>query len=208
MDSEIHVAETTNLLADRSPSLCPTITSVTTTDKTNRENTTTGGRKPVLSPPSSLTLDGFSEKAALDPSYSVHCWGASSPCSAEGQDRDPYRATRLKNAIYNGWFVESLSLTASLIALAAMIVLLKMSNDKEERKFPQHLTINSVLSWCSTVLKASLLLPVASCISQASWLHYNFSQHSMLDMVYFDMASRGPVGSLQLLLKFREKLVL
>jgi hypothetical protein len=51
-----------------------------------------------------------------------------------------------------------------------------------------------------------MLLPIAACISQAGWIHFQSSTHVSKNLVIFNAASRGPMGSLQLLPKFWRRL--
>ncbi|KAF2792355.1 hypothetical protein K505DRAFT_210984, partial [Melanomma pulvis-pyrius CBS 109.77] len=45
----------------------------------------------------------------------------------------------------------------------------------------------------------ALLVPVASCIGQLKWLWFKAKPRKTTDLERFDMASRGPEGSLKLL---------
>jgi len=63
--------------------------------------------------------------------------------------------------------------------------------------------VNSVLAFAVTIMKASLLVPVASSLGQLKWHWFRMSR-SLKGLELFDEASRGTLGSIRLLwtLKF------
>lgn len=62
------------------------------------------------------------------------------------------------------------------------------------------ITPNAVVSFIATLAKSSFLLAITETIGQLKWLHYHCKSHKMSDIKLFDEASRGPWGSLQLLI--------
>ncbi|PVH83592.1 hypothetical protein DL98DRAFT_486436 [Cadophora sp. DSE1049] len=60
------------------------------------------------------------------------------------------------------------------------------------------ITINSILSWLSTIARSALLVPITKGISQLKWTWFSSVQR-LADLQRFDDASRGPWGSLMLL---------
>ncbi|KAK8005703.1 hypothetical protein PG990_011740 [Apiospora arundinis] len=64
---------------------------------------------------------------------------------------------------------------------------------------------NSLIAVLTTLAKSSMMLTVASCISQLKWGHYSRHPRNLVDLETFDDASRGPWGSATLLwlLSFR-----
>ena len=88
----------------------------------------------------------------------------------------------------------------ALVALVAIIVTLKTQDRKPLPKWPSLITINSLVSVFTAILKASMIMPIAEGIGELKWLW--FSQPRLLnDMDHFDEASRGPEGSLKLLFR-------
>lgn len=108
---------------------------------------------------------------------------------------------------YGWWTVELLAFVVSLASLIAMIVLLRHYNGRSQLDWPHNITLNSVLSWCTTLFKASLLVPVAACFGQSSWAHYRSGSRPLTDLAIYESASRGPMGSIQLLWYFKAKCV-
>lgn len=58
---------------------------------------------------------------------------------------------------------------------------------------------NSLIAVLTTVAKSSMMLSVASCISQLKWGHFFQQPRKLVDLETFDEASRGPWGSATLL---------
>ena len=104
--------------------------------------------------------------------------------------------------LYGWWTIEVLSYIGSIASLSATIVILKVYDGRTQPAWPHNLTLNSVLSWFTILFKATLLVPIAACLSQASWIYLRRSRGTLLDVVAFDSASRGVIGSLNLLQKF------
>jgi hypothetical protein len=46
-------------------------------------------------------------------------------------------------------------------------------------------------------------MPVAECINQLTWVWFGHKARPLEDAVYYDSASRGPLGSLKLLFRLR-----
>ncbi|KAG6367382.1 hypothetical protein INS49_001571 [Diaporthe citri] len=70
----------------------------------------------------------------------------------------------------------------------------------------QKISPNAMVSALSTLSKALLLEPVGASIGQLRWLHLRRPRR-MYDFELFDQASRGPLGSIFLLARFRIDMV-
>ncbi|KAE9376344.1 hypothetical protein N431DRAFT_462185 [Stipitochalara longipes BDJ] len=103
----------------------------------------------------------------------------------------------------DSWQLEILSLFITLVCFAGLIIVLQQFDNKPLPNWRSGLTLNTVVSWISTVLKTALLLPIGSCISQLSWVWFNEQTRSLADICFFDAASRGPWGSLKLIFRLR-----
>jgi Protein of unknown function (DUF3176) len=86
--------------------------------------------------------------------------------------------------------------------VAVIAILIKFDN-KPLGVWKFFLKPNAVISVFSTISKASVLYTMGACISQLKWLHFEKSSQSLSDLQVFDAASRGPLGSLQLLFEIR-----
>ena len=109
------------------------------------------------------------------------------------------KSRRRTCARFNDWW--TLEIAAGVLSIActvAVVVVLSKFDGKPLSAWHSPLQPNSVLSILTTVAKSSLLLPVAECISQAKWLH--FQRPRSLHLIQaIDSASRGPLGAAQLL---------
>ncbi|KAG8532459.1 uncharacterized protein KY384_002336 [Bacidia gigantensis] len=114
---------------------------------------------------------------------------------------------KLDQSIYRWWLAELLCYLGSLISLIIIIVILRRYDGRPQPNWPHNITLNSVISWFTTLFKANLLVPITACLSQASWIHFRSKSHALTDMVVYDAASRGPLGSLLLLWSFRAQYV-
>jgi len=101
------------------------------------------------------------------------------------------------------WAIGCLNLAT--VSLLGFILLLRAYDKKESPSWSLGVigfTFNTIISTVSTVFKTSLLMPVAQSISQLCWTWY-VKPRSLVDICYYDSASRGPLGSVHLLLRLR-----
>lgn len=97
------------------------------------------------------------------------------------------------------WFKESLALVISWGCQVALIVILLKMSDQPLEKWTGLISLNAMISILTTISKSMMLLPVAACISQMKWLYLKRPRR-IYDFELFDKASRGPDGSLELML--------
>ncbi|KAF3025747.1 hypothetical protein E8E14_014411 [Neopestalotiopsis sp. 37M] len=102
----------------------------------------------------------------------------------------------------NWWIVEGVAWIASAIALAVVIVTVAMTDGKPLPTWPMDITLNSFISFMTTIMKAAAAIPVAEGISQLKWLWYR-KAGAVRDIQTFDEASRGTWGSAKLLVSTR-----
>ncbi len=65
------------------------------------------------------------------------------------------------------------------------------------------ISLNTIVSILSTVFRASLMLSVAHGLSQSGWIWFTQRPRPLSDICWYDSASRGPLGSVQLLWRLR-----
>lgn len=101
----------------------------------------------------------------------------------------------------NGWWLfEIIAWVVSAVALAVIIVTIALTDEKPLPQWPMNITLNSFVSFMSTLMKAALVIPVTEGISQLKWIWFKRAE-SLNDIQTFDEASRGTWGSLKLLFK-------
>ncbi|KAI9734350.1 MAG: hypothetical protein M1834_002456 [Cirrosporium novae-zelandiae] len=121
------------------------------------------------------------------------------------QVHDEEKVNSLARAVIDWWIIELLACGGSLLAIAGLVIVLYKYDGRSLPNWPYGITINSLVSWFSTAMKALMLVPIAACISQAKWTHFHSKRHALSDVAAYDSASRGPEGSAQFLWKFQAR---
>ncbi|OCL05885.1 hypothetical protein AOQ84DRAFT_379147, partial [Glonium stellatum] len=98
------------------------------------------------------------------------------------------------------WIAELLSCFLAIAALVIIVIILATHQNKPMSQWPRLISINSLVSIFTSIMKAAMLLPVAEGISELKWLWFA-QPRALVDLDRFDFASRGPWGSLTLLCK-------
>lgn len=101
----------------------------------------------------------------------------------------------------NDWLFEELGLFMAWASFVALGVLLLFFDGQRNPSWAAGITFNTVVSWLSTTFRISLLVPLSTCISQLSWISFTQKARSLQDVVFYDSASRGPMGSLRLIFR-------
>lgn len=112
---------------------------------------------------------------------------------------------RIRQICIHLWIWELLSLLVCVTCVGTIIIILLRYDDRPLPNWGFGLTINGVISVLAGIAKASMILPVAECISQLKWhWFWNASARPLMDFQFFDAASRGPWGCLVLLFRPRQ----
>jgi len=113
--------------------------------------------------------------------------------------------------IMERWLLEIVSWLISAICMGAIIAVLVVLRNQPVAKWPftnMGLTLNAFVSILSRIAGAALLLPVAEAIGQLKWSWFiKGDSKKMWDFEMFDNASRGPWGSLLLLIHTKGKTI-
>lgn len=105
------------------------------------------------------------------------------------------------------WLYETSSLVFAMLSLIVLVVLLQCYDNKPGPQWYAGITLNTMVSIVSTSFRAAVVMPVAVCISQLSWLNLCRPSKRLVEHCVYDEASRGPIGSLRLLFRTRLRLV-
>jgi len=97
-----------------------------------------------------------------------------------------------------------MSCALSVVAMASLVATLRYFDGRVITEMPLKISINTLVAILAGITKTSLLLPVAECISQSKWLWYSKARR-LIDFEDFDLASRGPWGSLLLLFRLKHR---
>lgn len=107
--------------------------------------------------------------------------------------------------ILKRWLLEVLSWLFSAMCMVAVIGVLAGLKDKPLTKWvlaeKTGLTLNAYISILSKMAGAALILPVSEALGQLKWSWFLEHSKQMWDFEIFDNASRGPWGSLLLLIR-------
>lgn len=101
------------------------------------------------------------------------------------------------------WLWELLSLFVSTSCIGAIMGILAHYNGRKLPDWSYGLTINGIISILAVIAKSALILSVAEALSQLKWCQFWNRERPVLDFERFDLASRGPWGSLTMLFHVR-----
>lgn len=96
------------------------------------------------------------------------------------------------------WVAETAGIIASASLLIALAVILVIYDDKAVFDW-KGVTLNTVVSVLSTASKAALLYTTSELISQWKWIVFTSTRRSLIDFQRIDTASRGPLGSSEII---------
>jgi len=130
------------------------------------------------------------------------------PNIAERIERRLYQYSISGNVIKR-WLLELLSWIFSAICMAAIIGVLIYYKDDPLSNWTladrTGVTLNAYISVLSKMAGAALILPVSEALGQLKWSWFQQNSKRMWDFEIFDNASRGPWGSMLLLLRTKGK---
>ena len=108
--------------------------------------------------------------------------------------------------ILDTWFWEIVSITFSIACFIAICSVLLGYDQKAMPNFPKGLTLNTIVSILATGSKSALLCMVRTSIGQLKWIWFQGrKKRPVYDLQSFDDASRGPWGSVMVLLRCSRK---
>lgn len=112
-------------------------------------------------------------------------------------------ASRWDFLILDTWFWEIVSITFSAACFIAICSVLLGYDQKAMPNFPTGLTLNTIVSILATASKSALLCMVGTSIGQLKWIWFQGGKkRPVYDLQSFDDASRGPWGSVMVLLRY------
>ena len=110
---------------------------------------------------------------------------------------------------FSPWTADIVYALIGLAFLVALAVMLKIFDGRPLSDwavavalghYSVNLSINFIVSTLGTFSKASLAVSIETTISQSKWIWFAHGKRPLLDYKTFDDASRGPLGSMRLLL--------
>ncbi|CEJ58310.1 hypothetical protein PMG11_06972 [Penicillium brasilianum] len=104
------------------------------------------------------------------------------------------------------WRFEILAWAFSVVCFVAICTLLKVYENKVRPQLAYSLSLNAIISVLATGCKSALFLVVGEAVCQLKWLHFRGPRQQRLSgMQEFDNASRGPLGSISIIVSHQAK---
>ncbi|KAF2730568.1 hypothetical protein EJ04DRAFT_409067, partial [Polyplosphaeria fusca] len=107
-------------------------------------------------------------------------------------------------AVVNGWRWELFTWVLGTLGFVATLVLLLHFDGRPQSSWKSPIQITTMIAALAQLSQTALLVPISYGIGQLKWSWFR-QERTAIDLDRFDLASRGPDGSLRLLwhLKFR-----
>ncbi|KAL7919833.1 hypothetical protein ACQKWADRAFT_300186 [Trichoderma austrokoningii] len=97
------------------------------------------------------------------------------------------------------WWMEILTICISTGFMVGLVAILASFQNRLTTEWTFFISINAVVAIVITAARATLLATVSVCLSQEKWSHFNSRARRLRDLNIIDRASRGPLGSIQML---------
>jgi hypothetical protein len=91
--------------------------------------------------------------------------------------------------------------------MCLVVVILVAVEDTPLADWKHDISPNSLIAICTTVGRAALMVPIASCLGQLKWRHIRRRPQKLVHLQLFDAASRGPWGALVMLTTMRARAI-
>jgi hypothetical protein len=99
--------------------------------------------------------------------------------------------------LINIWKWELSTWVLGTIGYSAIVILMIIFNDKLQKDWHSDVQITAFVAALAQVSQSALLVPTASSIAQLKWKWISAVQRPAMDIQRFDLASRGPDGSMR-----------
>jgi hypothetical protein len=133
-----------------------------------------------------------------------------SPNGAEKLHDNPHQRqqpTLYARWLEDWWLGELVAMLSSCALVVALCVVLKKYDGQQVPSFgtwfDSGITLGTLVALLTTLAVAMALSTVQECISQLKWLWYSGASRPLEDVETYDRASRGLLGSVQLVWKLR-----
>ncbi|CAG8941429.1 unnamed protein product [Penicillium salamii] len=105
---------------------------------------------------------------------------------------------------HDTWRWEILAWAFSIACFVGICILLKIYENKQRPQLAYKLSLNAIISVLATGCKSALFLVVGEAVCQLKWLYFQGPRQQRLSSLQeFDNASRGPLGSISIILSHR-----
>ncbi|CAO2649241.1 Nn.00g066260.m01.CDS01 [Neocucurbitaria sp. VM-36] len=154
----------------------------------------------------------FQSRNAVDKSNTVVSYQECAHTPVQVEEKFPilikdaaseHKVRLTSSSLLGTWWFEIFSYCVAIAVLAAVVAILAVYDGRPNPLWSGGITLNTIISFASMLFRISLLVPVASCVSQLGWVWLAQQQRPLYDVVRFDRASRSPYGSLEFLFSHR-----
>ena len=160
-------------------------------------------RKPEASKDRTSSLTRYSLQLGQG---DINSGQASSEKSSTGSNSSSRsrRKRRFEQWAVDNWVWEYACWCFSTIFLLGVALTLFLHENQPLPNWPLSISINALISLLSTVSTSALLVVVTTVVGQGRWTDFATTEHRLSDLEVYDEASRGPLGSLNLLFKAKK----
>ncbi|KAI0018414.1 hypothetical protein F4780DRAFT_522817 [Xylariomycetidae sp. FL0641] len=151
---------------------------------------------------------GYKPNGLITPTVSSHPSTMEGSNGAEGRktetmvsNKTVYQRPSLWTSSW--WWWDLGASIVSLVAVGLIIVVLQRVDDHDIEAWPYSIRPNSMVAVLTTITKTSMMVPIASCLSQLKWDHFHYRSNPLDHLQIYDDASRGPWGALLLIVTGR-----
>lgn len=97
------------------------------------------------------------------------------------------------------WLLQSLAVVGSMILTGVLVALFACFNNTPILEW-KGISLNAAVALIATILKGLIAFTVSDCLGQAKWIWLSWQQRPLNDFAFIDQGSRGPLGSMKILL--------
>lgn len=101
--------------------------------------------------------------------------------------------------VFRDWRWEIFTWILGTTSLLVIVILLLCFQDKPLSSWKSDLQITAIIAVFSQISQSAFLVPVSYCTGQLKWNWFQAENRPLYDIELFDLASRGPDGSIRLL---------
>ena len=118
---------------------------------------------------------------------------------------DPSFASERQRALkgQDWWFWEITTAIVSLLSFFAIIAILAFLSEKPLSIWSFSIAPNALIAVFTTLSKTAVMVPLAACIGQLKWPHYQNNFRALSHIQLFDDSSRGPWGAFVFIWRMR-----
>ncbi|OJJ42091.1 hypothetical protein ASPZODRAFT_105830 [Penicilliopsis zonata CBS 506.65] len=111
-------------------------------------------------------------------------------------------STNLSRTRLASWAWETGGIILSAALIVTLVVLLRYYDGRREPAW-EHMSLNTLIAWLSTITKACVLFSASQGLGQLKWAWFSTQKRPLDDLGGFDAASRGVLGGLALIFRVR-----